>query len=157
MFNNNELNKQIIKISGLIEKTKLLDPDDELKSHLAKYICVLCSGFIENAIYHAFSDIAQNDAPDTITFSYAKNQLYKVQNANSKKIMEITTSFKSEWKEPLGKFLQQNDRASAINYILTDRHNIAHGRDSNITISKLELYFKKSIEVIQFIEKRFTF
>ncbi len=125
-------------------------------SHLAKYLCVLCSGFIENAIYLTFSDIAQrNCPPSSVVLTFTKGQLYKLQNTNSEKIKEVTKSFNPDWWEKgLKDFMQQDNRSTAINYILKDRHNIAHGRDSNITIDKLEEYFSKTIEVIQYIENK---
>lgn len=153
MFANSELTKQYKRIQNLILKAKEFEPDDELRSHLAKYLCVLSSGFIENAIYHAFSDIAEKSCPPSVVLTYTKGQLYKLQNTNTEKIKEVTKAFNPEWWENgLKDFLQQDNRSTAINYILKDRHNIAHGRDSEITIDKLEEYFKKTVEVIQFLE-----
>jgi hypothetical protein len=52
MFINNELNRQLKRIEDLITEAKSrFEPDDELQSHMAKYICVICSGFLENAMY----------------------------------------------------------------------------------------------------------
>ncbi len=153
MFNNQELNRQYIKISTLINVTKSFEPDDEMQSHLTKYLCILCSGFIENSIYHTFSDIAEKSVDESVVLTYARSQLYKIQNANSEKIRALAKSFNNEWHDPLRDFLQENNRGSAINYILKDRHNIAHGRDSDITIGKLEEYLNKTVEVIKYIEE----
>lgn len=153
MFSNNELTKQYRKIQNLILKAKAFEPDDELRSHLAKYLCVLSSGFIENAIYHTFSDIAQKNCHPSIVLSFTKGQLYKLQNTNSEKIKEVTKSFNPIWWENgLRDFLQQDNRSTAINYIFKDRHNIAHGRDSDITIDKIEEYLAKTVEVIKYLE-----
>ena len=152
MFNNLELNRQYNRISSLIEITKSYEPDDELKSHLTKYLCVLCSGFIENSVYHIFSDIAENATGESVVLTYAKSQLYKIQNANSEKIRALAKSFNPDWHDPLRDFMQENNRSTAINYILKERHNIAHGRESTITINMLEEYLLKTIEVIKYIE-----
>lgn len=153
MFANNELTTQFIKIQNLILKAKTFEPDDEIRSHLAKYLCVLSSGFIENAIYHTFSDIAKRSCPPSVVLTYTKGQLYKLQNTNTEKIKEVTKAFNPEWWENgLRDFLQNENRSTAINYIFKDRHNIAHGRDSEITIDKLEEYLKKTVEVIKYLE-----
>lgn len=153
MFSNIELTKQYTKIQNLILKAKTFEPDDELRSHLAKYLCVLSSGFIENAIYHTFSDIAQKNCHPSVVLSYTKGQLYKLQNTNTEKIKEVTKSFNPIWWENgLRDFLQEDNRSTAINYIFKDRHNIAHGRDSEITIDKLEEYLAKTVEVIKYLE-----
>ncbi|NJN28743.1 MAG: hypothetical protein HC819_23560 [Cyclobacteriaceae bacterium] len=154
MFNNTELNRQYNRISKLIEKTKQFEPDDELRSHLTKYICVLCSGFIENSVYHAFCDIADRSCAPSVVLTYSKAQLYKIQNANAEKIRDLTKSFNPEWHDGIRNYLQTDNRGSAINYILKDRHNIAHGRDSEITIGKLEEYLKKTVEVIVYLETK---
>lgn len=152
MFSNSELNTQYDRIKILIAKAKEFEPDDELRSHFTKYICVLCSGFIENSIYHTFSDIAVSNCEPSVVLTYTKSQLYKIQNANSDKIRALAKSFNPEWHDTLSAFLQESNRGAAINYILKDRHNIAHGRDSDITIIKLEDYLDKTVEVIKYIE-----
>ena len=152
MFNNTELNRQYNKISELITKAKEFETDDILRSHLTKYICVLCSGFIENSVYHTFSDLADNHCPPSVVLTYTKSQLFKIQNANSEKIRALAKSFNPDWHDTIRDFLQEENRGAAINYILKDRHNIAHGRNSDITILKLEDYLNKTVEVIQFIE-----
>lgn len=152
MFENSELNREYDRIRILIVKAKEFEPDDELRSHLAKYICVLSSGFIENSIYHTFSDIADKSCTPSVVLTYTKSQLYKIQNANSEKIRALAKSFNPDWHDPLKEFLQEEDRSAAINYILKNRHNIAHGRDSDITIGRLEEYLKKTVEVIKYIE-----
>ncbi|TLP74153.1 HEPN domain-containing protein [Maribacter sp. ACAM166] len=152
MFNNSELNIQYNRIQQLIVKAKEFEPDDELRSHLTKYICVLCSGFIENSVFHAFSDIAENSCDSSVVLTYAKSQLFKIQNANSEKIRALAKSFNPEWHDVIRDYMQEENRGAAINYILKDRHNIAHGRDSDITIIKLEDYLNKTVEVIQYIE-----
>jgi len=152
MFNNQELNRQYNRILSIINTAKNFEPDDELQSHLTKYLCVICSGFIENSIYHVFCDIAENSTNQSVVLTYAKSQLYKIQNANSEKIRALAKSFNPDWHDPLRDFLQENNRSTAINYILKERHNIAHGRDSTITIRKLEEDLGKTIEVIQYLE-----
>lgn len=157
MFINTELTKQYTRIENLIAKAKKFEPEDELRSHLAKYLCILSSGFIENSIYHTFSDIAEKTCQPSVVLTYTKGQLYKIQNTNTEKIKELVKSFNPKWWENgLCDFLQKENRGAAINYILKDRHNIAHGRDSDITIDKLEDYLKKTIEVIKYIETEMT-
>ena len=114
MFNNLELNRQYSKISSLINVTKAFEPDDEMKSHLTKYLCILCSGFIENSIYHTFSDIAEKSVDESVVLTYAKSQLYKIQNANSEKIRALAKSFNNEWHNPLRDFLQENNISIGI-------------------------------------------
>lgn len=153
MFNNLELNNQYNKINNLIVLAKEFEPDDELRSHLSKYICVICSGFIENSMYHTFSDIIDRVCEPSVVVQYTKKQLYKLQNTNTGKIRDVAESFNTDWWEnKLKVFLHENDRAGSINYIFKERHNIAHGRNSEITINILENHFSKAVDVIKYIE-----
>jgi len=49
-------------------------------------------------------------------------------------------------------YIDQDGRKEAINSIIKNRHHIAHGRDSNVTVGTVRGYFDKIIEVIEFIE-----
>ena len=157
MLVNAELKRQHKRIEDLINEVKLkFEPDDELQSHLAKYICVMCSGFLENAMYHTLHDIVKLETSSEMVTAYVKSHLLKIQNPNARKIRDIFKCFKSEWFDELGDYMQKEQRSEAVNYIMKDRHNIAHGKDSNITITKIETYFNKAVEVIAYIEANFV-
>lgn len=156
MFDNQELNRKLTKIQTLIAEVKeRFEPDDELRSHMAKYICVLTSGFIENAVYYIFSDMVENETESEMLLSYAKSQLLKVQNPNSEKLRNLTKSFNPDWLNDFREYLQDENRGAAINYILKDRHKIAHGKDSEITITALEGYLQKTVDVFSYLENEY--
>ncbi len=48
--------------------------------------------------------------------------------------------------------MQQNGPKEAIDSIMANRHRIAHGRDSGITVARVREYLDKSVEVVEFIE-----
>jgi len=157
MFNNQELNRKLIRIQDLIAEVKeRFEPDDELRSHLAKYICVLTSGFIENAVYHVFGDMIEGETESEMLLSYSKSQLLKVQNPNSEKLRNLTKSFNPDWLNDFKNYLQDENRGAAINYILKDRHKIAHGKDSEITITTLEGYLQKTVDVFSYLEQEYS-
>jgi hypothetical protein len=43
-------------------------------------------------------------------------------------------------------------RKEAIDSIMANRHAIAHGRDSGITVVRVVSYLDKCVEIIEFIE-----
>ncbi|CAM1366431.1 conserved hypothetical protein [Tenacibaculum sediminilitoris] len=154
MFNNPDLERQYLRLTNLIRNTRdSFEPDDELQSHLAKYLCILCSGFLENALKITLSDFAEQRTGDEMILSYLKSQLQRINNPNSGKIRDTTKIFSPILEERLNTFMQVNDKSSAINYIIKDRHKIAHGKDSDITIRKIEEYFTKVVKVFVFIEQ----
>ena len=155
MIYNTELKKESEKILKLIKDSEdSFDEGDEMRSHLAKYICILCSGFLENAVHYVYSDYVRKETKNSSIISFSTITLNKVQNPNSDKFKEIAKSFNLEWEPKVNIFLQQEERSTALNYIIRDRHKIAHGKDSDITLKRIKEYHNKTVEIVKFIEEQ---
>lgn len=155
MIHNDELRKQSERILKLIEDAEnTFEEDDEMRSHIAKYVCILCSGFLENAIHSIYANYVKRETTSYSLISFATITLNKIQNPNSEKFRDIAKSFKTEWEPMLNSFLQNEERSSALNYIIKDRHKIAHGKDSDITLARIREYHKKTVEVIEYLENQ---
>ena len=153
MIRNEELNKQSDKILKLIETAENhFEEDDEMRSHLAKYVCILCSGFLENAVHVLYTDYVKAETTSNPVISFSTIAINKIQNPNSEKFRDLAKSFNPEWEEPLKNYMQTDDRASAINYIMKDRHKIAHGKDSDITLMRIKEHHLKTVDIIKYIE-----
>ena len=48
--------------------------------------------------------------------------------------------------------MEDNGRKDAIDSIMSNRHLIAHGKDSTISLVRVSEYLKKSVEVVEFLE-----
>lgn len=153
MIHNEELRKQSEKIIALIETAEsTFEEDDEMRSHIAKYVCILCSGFLENAVHFIYTDFVKKETASPSVISFATITLNKIQNPNSDRFRDIAKSFKTEWESALNTFLQAEERSTALNYIIRDRHKIAHGKDSDITLTRIKEYHYKTVEVIRYLE-----
>lgn len=155
MIHNLALRRESEKILKLIEKAEeTFEVEDEMRSHLAKYICILCSGFLENAIHYIYSDYIRSETASVPIISYSSISINKVQNPNSEKFREIAKSFNPDWEVGLREYLQDEERSAAVNYIIRDRHKIAHGKDSDITLARIKEYHLKTVEVVKFVESQ---
>jgi RiboL-PSP-HEPN len=152
---NPELIKQYTRLNRLIQKTRILPEDEfELRSHWGKYLCVLVSGFLENAISEVYCDFVSKAASPHV-IQYTMDSLSKIQNPKAGRFVEIAHKFKKEWGIELEKyFSEDSSRKEAIDMIMTNRHLIAHGKDSDITISKVAICLERSLKVIEFIENQ---
>jgi hypothetical protein len=151
---NAELNRQIAAIRLLIKKSSAAtNADMELQAHWARYACVLAAGFLENAVVDLYSDFVCRNAQKPVA-DYAEVQIAKIQNPKTARFIDVARSFKSSWADDLEKHVEQNGRKEAIDAIMTNRHQIAHGKDSNITIARVSGYLDKAEEVLEFIEKQ---
>ena len=124
-----------------------------MRSHWAKYLCVLCAGFLENAITEVYGEFVRGAASKPVA-DYAVSVLSKIQNPNAQKFFETAHKFKPQWGTDLNNYLDLNGRREAINSIIKNRHEIAHGRYSGITLVQIKNYLDKAIEVVEFIENQ---
>jgi hypothetical protein len=151
---NGELEIQHKKIQNLFkETTNATGGDMELQAHWAKYLCILSAGFLENAICEVYIDFVKSKAPQPIA-QYTSSVLRKIQNPRASKFEEVAKSFKESWGNDLKDFLQENGRKDAIDSIMQNRHLIAHGKNSGITVVRIKEWFEKSVEVVIFIENQ---
>jgi hypothetical protein len=151
---NQELKKQLQRIEWLLRHTPEATAGElELQAHWGRYLCVLAAGFLENAIGLVYSDYAYRVAPPTVA-SYASSQLFRIQNPNANRFIATARDFRSDWAEELEQFLENEGRKEAIDGIMAQRHQIAHGRDVGITVARVASYLRRSVEVIEFIEEQ---
>jgi hypothetical protein len=151
---NTEIARQLSAIRELIKKSSAASAADlELQAHWARYACVLAAGLLEKAVVILYSNFVSLNAQKPVA-DYSIVQIAKIQNPKAKRFVEIARSFKSSWADELGNFLEQDGRKEAIDAIMANRHQIAHGQDSGITVARVSDYLNKSEEVLDFIEKQ---
>lgn len=123
----------------------------ELKSDFAKYLCVLVSGYIERAIVEIVQEHARRNGSPTLQ-KFVGASTDKITNLNPQKIADFLRSFSKEWGHEIDEFLSGDQRA-AIGAIVSNRHQIAHGRESEITYSQVHDYYQKSQNLIDRVQK----
>jgi len=149
---NRELSRQHNQLKTLISKTETITAGDmEAQSHWAKYLCVLSAGFLENAIQELYGLYCSKCANPNVA-SFTKKALARIQNPKAEAFLEVAGSFKKKWGDDLEKFIDNEGRKEAINSIMSNRHRIAHGKDTSISLVRIKEYLSKSVGVIEFIE-----
>ena len=150
---NVEVFRQLQRLKSLIQKAVVSTPDVELQSHWAQHFCVLASGVLENALKEIYSEYVRRAASPAVS-SYARSRLVQIQNPKSTVFVETTRCFDPTWAAKLEAFLQQEGRKDAIDSIMANRHQIAHGQNSGITVVRISEYLRKSEAVLDFIENQ---
>lgn len=157
MIRNLELKRQSDRILSLIDDAeRLLADEEEMQAHLAKYICILCSGFLENVVKVLYSEHIKSITQEQSIISYIISNLNSINNPNTDRLRGIAKSFNPVWEIELNAFMVIDSRSTIINYIMRERHSIAHGKDSEITLLRIREYHLKSLEVAEFIENQCT-
>lgn len=151
---NRELSRQLQAIRSLFDRTDDACSDDvEMRSHWARYLCVLSAGFIENALKEVFGDIAKRSSSPAVA-NFTVSSLSQIRNPKTSRFLEVAGSFKKTWREELEQYVDAEGRREAIDSIMQNRHQIAHGQLSSITIVRVKEYLSKSVAVIAFMEKQ---
>ena len=143
---------QLARLNKLFDEAENL-PNDQFRAEWARYLCVLTAGFLENAIAGVYEKYAILCANDSIS-GFVTLVLNRIQNPKANKFVEVAGSFKKDWGRELEEYMAENGRKEAIDSIMANRHLIAHGKDSGITIVRLRVYLDSSIEVIKQIERQ---
>lgn len=149
---NQEVARQVQRLRSLISKVYEASKDDfALQGHWARYLCVMVAGLVENGLKEIFSDYIQSKSAKPVA-DYAIAYLTKLQNPKAEKVMELVGSFKKEWRTELETFLADKGRKDAIDSIMNNRNQIAHGKDVGVTVVSVSNYLEKIVSVLEFIE-----
>ena len=150
---NRELKRQLQRIEDLINSTSDSTDDNlELQGHWGRYLCVLAAGFLENAISEIYIEFVNKSSSPHVA-SFTRRKLQKIQNPKAGKFVETAYAFSNEWgKELENLFENDSSLKDAIDSIMSNRHNIAHGKQTSISVIRVKEYLLKSIQVIEFIE-----
>lgn len=142
--------KTLIKRVGCDPSTRAL----EMQAHWARYLCVLTAGFLENVVRDLFGAYVQRNSYRSAIVRYSKRQLERIQNPKAAKLVELAAAFDPAWGRDLEEFMADQYRSDAIDAIMSNRHLIAHGRSSSITVAQVSTYLSKIIEVAGYIEQQ---
>ncbi len=147
-----EVSRMKQRLDDTFERIKTIDPGSlELQKDFARYLCVLVSGYVERAIAQIVQEHARrNGSPTLQKFVEAKTNRFT--NAKTGKIMNFLGSFDKDWHQEIERYLAEGS-GEAIDSVVSNRHQIAHGGDSQITYSQIRDYYTRAQELVNRVER----
>jgi hypothetical protein len=139
------------QLEHLFKQVRTLSHDDELLAHWSKYLCVLVCGFLEVSVVEIYSEFARNKSQVSVA-NYVQRQLRGFQNPKMEKILSLAGSFNSSWRDALEK-ATVGELKDAVDSIVNNRNNIAHGKNSDITFGRVKEYFGRAVKVVGMLEE----
>lgn len=124
--------------------------DDEAKAHLARYLCVLTSGYLEEVIKILIQDYVAAQASPTVA-NHVSSTTSNLTNLNSEKIGQLLNSFSSKWRDEFDNGLSEEEKA-AIDSVVANRHLIAHGRNVGVSYVHIKDWHKDIKRVVDKIK-----
>lgn len=140
------------QLDNLFKKVEALQNDDELRAHWAKYLCILVSVFLENSVPAIYRQYARDKAAPYVV-NYVDNKLKGFQNPKMNKILELTRCFSAEWEHNL-RNATKNELKDAVDSIVANRNNIAHGESVGISYVRVRDYYQNVVKVVKLIERQ---
>lgn len=125
--------------------------DPQLQSDFAKYLCVLVSGFFENAIVAMILDYVETRSAPQVS-RFVERELDRWTNPNVDKLVTLMGSFDPGWREALGTYLE-DERKDSVNGLVALRHQIAHGEHVGVTLATIKRYYAVVDDVLKFISR----
>ena len=139
------------RLDATFERVRAADIDTELRSDLAKYLCVLVSGYIEKAVEEFILEHARRTgAPTLQRFVSSKTKYFP--NPKAKAIQELLGSFDPKWRQELQNFLADGSN-EAVDSIVNLRNQIAHGISVGLSYHNICSYYQQAQSVVDQIGK----
>lgn len=148
---NERIRTDKVRLDALYERGQSI-ADEEALSHWAKYLCVLTSGFLENAICALVNSYVQHYSNSYISGFVAK-QLETFYNPKFKKVTALLESFSIEWSEFI-KGKATDIQKEALSSIVQNRNVISHGDNSDITFLRLKIWYDRAYELLDLLESK---
>jgi hypothetical protein len=124
------------KIDLLSERAgKLPSEWDYLRAELCKYCCVLASAAVDVCIEDCLLEYSERGRDERI-LTYIKRQINRARNPTVGTLCVMLESFDHSWRIGLEAYASDTVR-SDIGSIVSNRNEIAHGRNSMVTFGRL--------------------
>jgi hypothetical protein len=124
--------------------------DMAIQADLAKYLCVQTSGFIEESLRLMLADYVKKRS-NLIILHYLETHLSRITNCKNERILEILRAFEPSWEREYLSQISDTEIKNAIDSVINNRHNIAHGKSVGISLGTIENYYtnvKKAITIL---------
>ena len=148
-----KLDRQRQRIDNLIAIAERIEDEindsEEILGHWAKYLCIMVAGYLENVVQLMLSDYVHSNAKGQVR-NFVHQKLKRVTNLKEEKLGQLLGSFDAEWREMFCKRIT-NEEKSAIDSIVANRNNIAHGIDVGITIARVREYYARIDDILMWI------
>jgi hypothetical protein len=121
----------------------------ELMSDFASYLCVLVSGFLEQAIIELLLEYVRVRSAEPIQ-RHIEQRLRRFTTANTQNITGLLGSFDPDWQKDLQSFLV-DERKDAVDSVVNLRQIVSHGRFTGLTMVGVQRYYDRVKEVVDHI------
>jgi hypothetical protein len=144
-----EVRRLKMVLDASFKRINEIGDDLEVKSDLARYLCVLVSGYVEKAVTEIILEHARTRAQPSI-LRFVESRARRQTNLNAERLLQWLGAFDPEWRRDLEGFVV-DEKKDALDSIIALRHRIAHGGSVGVTLVRVRGYYESVQLVIDHI------
>ncbi|MBZ5678371.1 MAG: hypothetical protein LAP61_29390 [Acidobacteriia bacterium] len=137
------------RLDAAFERARAVGPDLELQSDFARYLCVLVSGYLENAVAELVLEHARKTGAPTLQ-RFVDYRTKRFTNANAQRLKDLLGSFDPDWREDLEEFVVDSLK-DAVDGVVDLRNRIAHGESVGVTYYRIAEYYSRVQKVVEHV------
>ncbi len=120
--------------------------DAETLSDHAKYLCVIVSGFLEQAVIELLLEHTRRNSNVRVQ-RYVEPVARRLMNLNATKLVTLIGAMDAAWRVELEGYVI-DERKAAIDSVVGLRNTIAHGRHTAVTVARVRGYYEEIVRVV---------
>ncbi|RPI16030.1 MAG: hypothetical protein EHM58_12780 [Ignavibacteriae bacterium] len=138
------------QLNSLFDTVSNIKDNEEIKSHLTRYLCIRTSGYLESVIKSLVEAYVEKSCPQP-TQNFINSKVKRVTNLDEKKLTKFLESFSKQWSEYFEIEVSEREKSS-LNSVISNRNQIAHGVSVSLNYSNMKQYYddlKNIVEVLK--------
>ena len=138
-------------LDSLFSEVSKLGDDDINKAHLARYLCVRTSGYVETVFKSLIVNLCDGTSPLAVK-NFVEKRSKNISNLDYFKIHKSLEEFNKAWATQFENEVSEKQKNS-LNSVISNRNNIAHGNPDSITYREMANYYSDVKSVVSLLKK----
>ncbi len=142
-----EVRRRKQRLDAIFKRVAGVGTDLELQSDFARYLCILVSGYLENAASELVLEHARKTGSPSLQ-RFVDQRTKKFTNAKSQKLVNLMGDFDVDWRNSVEAFVV-DDLKDAVDSVVALRNRIAHGESVGVTYQTIVKYYERVQKVVE--------
>jgi len=147
-----EIDRYKNRLDDLFNKSRSFYDDPEMQAHWARYLCVLVSGYLERSIQITLHNYALCRSHGNVS-NYVNAKLKLFRSPSMSNIIQLIGQFNSDWAKMI-ESETEGELKAAIDSIVNNRHQIAHGKDIGLSLVQISEFYKGAVKVVDLLHQK---
>jgi hypothetical protein len=145
-----EILREQQRLDGLFDTAKRL-VDDEIKAHLTKYLCVLVSAFLENAMRTIVLKYVGTRSHRHV-LNFVNSRVSSLTNLNEERLRQLLGAFSGDWRIKFESDISDEQKV-ALDSVVNLKNCVAHGKPTDVSFVRINNYYQNIRKVVELVQE----